>query len=98
MDYNPVCGADGQDYSNACLARCNGVLASSRGKCEDQPRAEQLPVFPDKRDTCRCTNDYKPVCDAEGNQFNNKCLAKCAGVRENEISAPPCLAINPLDN
>lgn len=32
-DYRPVCGCDGQTYSNACSANAKGVAVSKNGKC-----------------------------------------------------------------
>ncbi|MEL6719410.1 MAG: T9SS type A sorting domain-containing protein, partial [Bacteroidota bacterium] len=32
--YEPVCGSDGVEYSNACVAECNGVFDYESGVCE----------------------------------------------------------------
>lgn len=33
-DYRPVCGCNGQTYSNACVAESNGVKSYTSGKCK----------------------------------------------------------------
>lgn len=33
-DYTPVCGCNGQTYSNACVAKSNGVLRYRPGHCD----------------------------------------------------------------
>ena len=37
--YDPVCGCDGQTYSNKCKARANGVNVESDGTCQPKPGA-----------------------------------------------------------
>ena len=39
QDYVPVCGCDGQTYSNACVAASSGVSGAIEGEC-DSPDTE----------------------------------------------------------
>ena len=62
---DPVCGADGNTYTNRCQAECAGVQILKEGACEED---------------CLCTEQYEPVCGADGNTYANDCFARCAGV------------------
>ena len=35
MQFDPVCGCNGQTYSNACLAENAGVTAYTKGSCPE---------------------------------------------------------------
>ena len=61
----PVCGVDGNTYSNRCRAACAGVDVIAEGVCESD---------------CICTEQYEPVCGADGKTYSNDCFARCAGV------------------
>jgi len=75
-NYEPVCGVDGNTYSNACQAECEGVEIAYSGECEEP---------------CICPAVYEPVCGVDGNTYGNSCEAACADIEiayEGECEAP----------
>merc|ERR1712037_135301 len=69
--YEPVCGSNGETYSNVCylqMAACNSATPISQASEGECPCPEH------------CTKDYNPVCGSNGETYSNKCgllIAAC---------------------
>jgi len=73
-----VCGENGLTYKNKCYARCNEVKIAHRGACNTNSEVDQ-------KNTCNCSNEWKPVMTLKG-IYSNKCVANCAGLETWEPS------------
>eukprot|EP00494_Astrolonche_serrata_P034009 UN34278 len=72
--YAPVCGVDGETYSNSCEAGCNEIEIASEGECEK---------------VCLCPFIFAPVCGADGNTYDNSCIADCHEIEIESMGACP---------
>lgn len=74
-EYKPVCGCDGQTYSNACNAARAGVSVASKGECKDTGAS-----------TAHCLTNEN--CDF--GLFCEKPTGECKGPGQCEIRPEAC--------
>jgi coxsackievirus/adenovirus receptor len=80
--FGQVCGSDGKEYANPCLARCAGAAVANTGPCA------RAPVL-----ACNCNTGYVPVCSTGNKTFANICMAKCANASVAYDGACPPITI-----
>ncbi|EEY59559.1 protease inhibitor Epi10 [Phytophthora infestans T30-4] len=91
--YKPVCGSNGETYSNSCylrLASCksnNGITEAGDGECASTPAssATPSPVTSSTGSTSgtvgcpdMCLDVYDPVSDENGKEYSNQCYMEMA--------------------
>ena len=90
---DPVCGVNGQTYRSGCYASCDGFLVNHKGvevQCAGECPCSAQPV------DCICTEQYDPVCGANGMAYDNFCAAGCVGQAVQCTGECPCLT--PIDD
>ena len=63
--FEPVCGADGRNYSSACVALRAGTTVAFEGSCTTTTRPTLYPVDEGEEFDCNAY-EYAPVCGADG--------------------------------
>ncbi len=66
--YEPYCCDEDQEYSNGCIAECNGFKLNEcdYGKCDH---------------ICACPKNIDTIC-CDGQEYDNACLAECDGFKD----------------
>jgi Kazal-type serine protease inhibitor domain len=79
--FEPVCGCDGQTYSNACIAEAKGIKKFTKGECGKKEDPAPSDDCKGKAINKTCTSLFEPVCGCDNQTYSNACVAEAAGVK-----------------
>ena len=88
VHFNVVCGVDGENYGNRCLAENANVAVACRHACPCNGSLQKCPKINfrvgskrNKPQDIQCGNLFRPVCGVDGETYKNLCNAVFEGVK-----------------
>lgn len=78
---DPVCGIDGNTYSNKCEAGCYNVDVTTPGACAKSAGVMSVPAPAANPCVAKCPTEGKQACGINGQTYINTCISQCFGVQ-----------------